>query len=195
MAPADAPGAQRFAIRPYPRALERRLSLRDGTVYICRPVRPGDAGLLQAMVARTDAQDIRLRFFVQLRSLSRQMAARLTQIDYDREMGLVAIEQGAEGDAFAGIVHMAADPDKERAEFGVLVRSDLKGQGLGWALMNEVITYARGQGILVLFGEILRGNTRMVQMCRELGFTIESNPEDPELVTATIDLQGSKTGA
>ncbi|HEX7073835.1 MAG TPA: GNAT family N-acetyltransferase, partial [Hyphomicrobiaceae bacterium] len=83
------------------------------------------------------------------------------------------------------------DPDRRRAEFSVLVRSDVKAQGLGWALVTEIIAYARREGVKMLFGEVLRDNTQMLQMCRELGFSIEPDPDDSGIVTVTIDLDGA----
>ncbi|MDE1149068.1 MAG: bifunctional acetate--CoA ligase family protein/GNAT family N-acetyltransferase [Azospirillaceae bacterium] len=192
--PAPEPGAARLAIRAYPKRLEQHVTIHDGRDFLIRPIRPEDEPLIHDMIARTAIEDIRLRFFAPMRRLSRAMAARLTQIDYDREMALVAIAPDpnpppAEGsnlhpgdEAIFGTVRITADPDNEKAEYAVLVRSDMKGKGLGYLLMTRILDYARSRGIREVYGEVLRENVTMLQMCRDLGFTQTDYPEDPGIV-------------
>lgn len=183
--------ASRLAIRPYPKALEKLVTLRDGRRFLLRPVRPEDEPLLQGMILRSSPEDVRLRFFTPLRELSHPQAARLTQIDYDREMALVAIapdDRSPRQDALYGVVRIAADPDNERAEYGVMVRSDLKGKGLGHALMDEILGYAAQRGIGEVYGEVLRENTTMLAMCLELGFQRTVDPDDPGIMLVRCDL-------
>ncbi len=185
VSPPKLEGSKRLAIRPYPKRLEHTVALRDGREFLIRPVRPEDEPLIHAMVARTSMEDLRLRFFAPMKRLSHQMAARLTQIDYDREMALVAqapADDGSEGDAIYGTVRISADPDNERAEYAVLLRSDMKGKGLGYQLMKEILAYARSRGIKEVFGEVLRENTSMLGLCRDLGFTRHESPDDPGIV-------------
>jgi acetyltransferase len=174
----------RLAIRAYPKRLEHKAALSDGREFFIRPIRPEDEPLIHDMVAHTSVEDMRLRFFAPMRRLSHRMAARLTQIDYDREMALVTtFHEGGEGpDPIYGVVRITADPDIERAEYAVLVRSDMKGKGLGYILMSEILKYARSRGIKEVFGEVLRENTNMLALCRELGFTQEDNQGDPGIV-------------
>ncbi len=184
------PGVARLAIRPYPKELEQPLALRDGARLLLRPIRPEDAPALRHMVeARTRPEDRRLRFFTAIKVLSPDLCARLTQIDYDREMALVALDpEAAVKDAFCGVVRITAEPDRERAEYAVLVRSDLKRQGLGRRLMEAVIAYARGQGIGEIYGEVLRENTAMLRLTEDLGFRREATPDAPELVNVRLRL-------
>jgi acetyltransferase len=120
------------------------------------------------------------------------LCARLTQIDYDREMALVAVEPGAPpGEAFCGVVRLAADPDRESAEYAILVRSDLKGQGLGTALMQALIDHARAQGIGELFGVVLQENRSMLDLAERLGFHREPHADDPEAVEVRFPLATS----
>jgi acetyltransferase len=91
-----------------------------------------------------------------------------------------------------GVARLAADPDYTRAEFAVLVRSDLKGRGLGWLLMQHLVAYARDEGLGTLFGEILAANTTMITMCRKLGFEVVADPEDPTMRHATLVLSGAR---
>ena len=122
--------------------------------------------------------DRRLRFFGAGPNLSHGFLARLTQIDYAREMAFVAIGKGT--NALLGVVRVIADPDYTRGEYAILVRSDLKGRGLGWQLMQHLIAYAKAEQLQELHGAVLAGNTTMLQMCRQLGFAIEAEPGDSD---------------
>lgn len=163
-----------LAIRPYPAAATSEESL-DGLALTLRAIRPEDAALYPDFLARMDREDLRLRFLAPVATISDELLIRLTQIDYDREMAFVAIERGS--GSLCGIVRYAADPDRVRAEFGVLVRSDLKGRGLGTLLMKTLIAYARSEGIGRLEGVVLRENSRMLQLGRDLGFVAEDGAD------------------
>jgi acetyltransferase len=194
VAKATEPGTERFAIRPYPRELEGTLALRDGYRLVVRPIRPGDETALRALVDRLSPEDVRFRFFSTLKRLPEMLAARLTQIDYDREMAFVALAPDDRGEAIRrgdilGVSRLAADPDNERAEFAVTVRSDVKGRGLGWALMQQLIGYAKARGIGWLHGAVLRENEQMLKLCRDLGFTLEDDPDDPTTYHAVLALK------
>jgi acetyltransferase len=190
------PGAARFAIRPYPAELEEEVALADGMAVFLRPIRPEDERLYPQWLERMDPEDIRLRLFAPVRHLSHHFLARLTQIDYDREMALIALSsRGRQDTELLGVARYASDPDNHRAEFGVIVRSDLKGHGLGWTLMERLIAHARKRGTGEIFGEILRENAAMLHMCRDLGFRIETSPEDPHVMIATLPLTGETPGS
>lgn len=192
--PATEQARHRLAIRAYPKRLEHKVTLRDGQEFLIRPIRPEDEPLIHDQVSNTSVEDLRLRFFAPLRRLSHQMAARLTQIDYDREMALVAVPTGmmdADGKGpVYGVVRITADPNHERAEYAVLVRSDMKGKGLGSLLMREILAYAKDRGIHEVFGEVLRENVSMLGLCRELGFAAHDNPDDHGIVEVSVKLQG-----
>ncbi|HEV8680298.1 MAG TPA: bifunctional acetate--CoA ligase family protein/GNAT family N-acetyltransferase, partial [Stellaceae bacterium] len=178
VASAGASGAARLAIAPYPKELQSAGRLRDGTEVELRPVQPEDEPLLHELAAHMSREDLRLRFFTPVRGLSHTVAARLTQIDYDREMALVAMHDGT----MLGIAHFFADPDRLSAEYAIAVRSDWQGRGVGYLLMSRLIEVARQTGIGELVGEVLRENTAMLEMCRELGFAVSSDPTDANLV-------------
>ncbi|GEO40758.1 GCN5 family N-acetyltransferase [Skermanella aerolata] len=187
--PTVQPGTRRLAIRPYPKKLEERVKLNDGREYLLRPVRPEDEPIVHRMFEKMTPEDIRLRFFAPMKRLSHQMAARLTQIDYDREMAVVAVAPNEDGrEELYGIVRIAADPDNQKAEYAVMVRSDMKGKGLGYVLMTRIINYARSRGIGEVYGEVLRENTTMLGMCHELGFTRKENRDEPGVVEVTIKM-------
>ena len=196
VAAAATSGTQRFAIRPYPRELEHRVELSEGASLLIRPIRPEDEPALCAMVDRLTPEDVRFRFFSALKHLPHPLAARLTQIDYDREMAFIATAASDLGGAICrgdllGVSRLAADPDNERAEFAVTVRSDVKGRGLGWILMQHLIGYARARGIGTLHGAVLRDNEPMIKLCRDLGFSLEEEHQDPTVYQAIYRLQDS----
>jgi acetyltransferase len=156
---------------------------------LLRPVLPEDEPALQALALRASPEDLRLRFFQPIRELSHDMAATLTQIDYHREMALVAVGPGVPGKAeIYGIVNLSADPNNERAEYAILVDRALMGLGLGNLLMKRIITYARARGISEIHGEVLRENKPMLQLDRALGFTIHADPNDPGLKHVILKL-------
>ncbi|MCP5284811.1 MAG: bifunctional acetate--CoA ligase family protein/GNAT family N-acetyltransferase, partial [Burkholderiaceae bacterium] len=154
----DAPaGEARFAIRPYPTALVEHWDW-QGRAITVRPIRPEDEPGHRAFLERLDPEDVRLRIFYSRRSIEHSELARLTQIDYDREMAFIALD--AEGHTLA-VVRGITDPDNVGAEFGIVVRSDLKGGGLGERLLRKLITYHRSRGTQVLTAEVLAENVRM----------------------------------
>ncbi len=175
----------RLAIRPYPKELEHREEIPGMGEYVLRPVRPQDAAAFNRFFARLAPDDVRLRFFSPLRSLPANLLARLTQIDYDRDMAFVLFDAT---DEIMGVAHFAADPDKQRAEYAVLVRSDLKGHGIGRVLMQRIIAYAKRSGIGELFGDVLEENAMMLSLCRELGCSIAPLPGAPGIVRTSLGL-------
>jgi acetyltransferase len=189
LAPAAGPAAARLAIRPYPKALETVVALADGAQVMLRPVRPEDEPGFQSFFARMSPEAVRLRFFAPLKQLSHEFAARLTQIDYDREMALVAVPGPAAAEKeILGIARFAADPDGERAEYAVTVSTDCTGRGLATALMKHLIGYARARGLREIHGAVLTENVRMLTLAREFGFAVERDPDDATVVTTRLTL-------
>ncbi len=184
------PSTRRLAIRPYPKALEEEITLPDGRVLLLRPIMPEDERPLQAGFAQVRPEHVRLRFFAPMKELSHRLAARLTQIDYDREMAFVLVGPGVPGEAeWFGTVRIVADPDNEKGEYAVLLRSDLVGQGLGRLLMEHIIAHARTRGLAEIYGEVLRENTGMLHLASELGFRIETDLEDLDIVKVRLTLR------
>ncbi len=179
-------GAERLAIRPYPRELEEWLTLADGHRLLLRPIRAEDEPALQRFVQRLDPEQIRLRFHHPLKILDHKLAARLTQLDYDRDMALALTDEAGE---IHGVVRLSTDPDRQRAEYAIIVSRALAGSGLGLLLMRRIIDYARAQGIGELFGSVLKENEAMLGLCRKLGFRREQHPEGASLVLVTLDLR------
>uniref|UniRef100_UPI00307F7B10 bifunctional acetate--CoA ligase family protein/GNAT family N-acetyltransferase n=1 Tax=Elioraea sp. TaxID=2185103 RepID=UPI00307F7B10 len=187
--PAARPGTAHLAIAPYPAELEETMRLPDGTAVTLRPIRPEDAEAHAAFFARLSPEDIRRRFFAPIAALSAEQIARMTQIDYDREMAFIATAAGPDGTPETlGVVRIVRDPASAEGEFAVVVRSDRKGQGLGRALMRKALGWARRQGLAVLTGEVLAENEPMRAFIERLGFTLARHPEDPELLVARRNL-------
>ena len=151
------------------------------------PIRPDDEALLQAFTRQLTPEDVRMRFFGPMRELSHEMAARLTQIDYDREMAFLLLD----GKELLGVGRLAADPGFEQAEFALIVASDRQGRGYGTLLLNHVLHYARARGVKRVIGHVLRENHKMLELTKRLGFTREggrSGEADIRVVKPTSSL-------
>jgi len=184
------PGHPRFAIRPYPKEWERHAELRDGTKILVRPVRPEDEPLYPPFLAAVTQQDLRLRFFAPVKEFGHTFIARFTQIDYARAMAFIAIEESSGN--MLGVVRLHADANYERGEYAILVRSDLKGRGLGYLLMQMIIDYARAEGLKVIEGQVLAENTAMLAMCREFGFDIAADLGDPDACIVKLAISNQR---
>jgi acetyltransferase len=176
-----------FAIRPYPKEWERTLTLGEGRRFAVRPVRPEDESLYEDFFRHVSADDMRLRFFGLVKTIGHAFIARLTQIDYGRSIALLALDEGS--GKLIGVVRLHADPDHRNGEYAILLRSDCKGIGLGWALMELIIEYARKEGLRRITGQVLRDNVTMLKMCRELGFAVEEDTDDRNLFAVSLDLK------
>jgi acetyltransferase len=133
------------------------------------------------------AEDLRLRFFHAMKEFSHSFIARLTQLDYARAMAFVALDPKT--GEMMGAVRLHSDSLYENGEYAILLQSDLKGKGLGWALMQLLISYARSEGLKRLFGQVLAENSTMLSMCRDLGFTVTADPTDHSIVDVMLDLR------
>ncbi len=167
-------GAANFAIRPYPSHLAQTFDW-QGRSLTLRPVRPEDEAQHLVFLTQLDPEDVRMRVFYSRRSIEHSELARLTQIDYEREMAFIATvpAAGGSGEETLGVARAITDPDNQDAEFAIIVRSDLKGGGLGRRLMQCLIDYCRSRGTKRLVGTVLIENQRMRQLASELGFVVE----------------------
>jgi acetyltransferase len=142
---------------------------------------------LQKFLEKITADDHRLRFFAPVRQFSHAFLARLTQLDYARAIAFAALDGGS--GELLGVVRLHADSNYESAEYAVLVRSDLKGRGIGWRLMELIIRYARSENLRCIEGQVLQENTTMLDMCRQLGFQIVDDPNDKTINLVRLDLR------
>jgi acetyltransferase len=175
-----------FAIRPYPKGWEKTLTLSSGRTVFIRPIQPSDDDIYGDFLRSIEPNDLRLRFFNPRAEFSDQFIARFTQIDYSREMAFIALDP-ATGTMLGGS-RLISDPDYVTGEYAIMVRSDLKGHGIGWALMQHLITYAKAEGIQQIHGSVLLENTQMLSMCRNLGFELRSDPDDAGVCRVTLNV-------
>ncbi|MDY7001144.1 MAG: bifunctional acetate--CoA ligase family protein/GNAT family N-acetyltransferase [Thermodesulfobacteriota bacterium] len=170
-------GAKRLAIRPYPKELEECVVLKDGRRLHLKPIRPEDEPAHWEFLSGLSAQDMRYRFFGYISEMPRSEMIRFTQIDYDREMAFIA-STSEEGDPDAetlGVVRAMTEPDNSSAEFAIVVRSDMKGLGLGRLLMEKIIRYCKERGTKYLKGHALIDNAAMAGLAKAMGFDVKKN--------------------
>ena len=179
-------GPANFAVRPYPSQWQRHLEVKDGWRVFVRPIRPEDEPLIHGFLRRVTPLDLRLRFFAPMKEFSHEFIARLTQLDYARAMAFVAFDEVT--NELLGVVRIHSDSIYESGEYAILLRSDLKGRGLGWALMQMIIEYAKSEGLKVISGDVLTENTVMLAMCRSLGFEVKSDPAEHEICNVRLAL-------
>jgi len=185
------PGSRPYghmAIHPYPVELVTDVTLGDGTVVHVRPIRPEDAELERAFAESLSEQTRYFRFFYQLNELSPAMLARFTQVDYDREMALVAIDETRSDRSIVGVARYTMDPGRESAEFAIVVTDNWQQRGVGRALMTLLIACARASGLSRIEGTVLRGNRNMLRFTESFGFAARDDPEDAELVDVVLEL-------
>lgn len=179
-------GNTTFAVKPYPSQWERHLELKDGLRVLARPLRPDDEPAIHEFLKHVTPEDLRLRFFAAMKEFSHAFIARLTQIDYARAMAFIAIDE-VTGETL-GVVRIHSDSIYESGEYAILLRSDLKGKGLGWTLMKLIIEYARAEGLKYVCGQVLRENVAMLRMCRHLGFEAKADHSEPDILNVTLPL-------
>jgi acetyltransferase len=166
----------------------REIELSDGTAVTLRPIRPEDAEKEAAFVAGLSDHTRYLRFMHALHALSPDQLARFTQIDYDREMALVATVGNGDGERQIAVARYSTLPDPQDCEFAVVVADEWQDRGLAQQLMNMLIDVARQRGYRRMVGTVLSTNRRMREFSRSLGFTVAPVPDDPELVKVVCEL-------
>jgi acetyltransferase len=172
-----------MAIHPYPTELESSWQLPDGTNVCIRPIRPEDAEIEQAFVVHLSAESKYFRFMHGLEQLSPLMLARLTQIDYDRELALIAvINEGTPHACIISVARFSMNPDRHSCEFAVTVADDYQRKGIGRYLLKRLMTVAHDRGVEVFEGEVLSNNVKMLRLMERLGFHLAHNKDEPDIV-------------
>jgi RimJ/RimL family protein N-acetyltransferase len=159
----------------------------DWRIFV-RPIRPDDEPLIRDLLAHVSREDLRLRFFDSIKEFSPHFIASLTQLDYARAMAFVALDESSR--EILGVVRLHCDKIHKAGEYAILLRSDLKGRGLGWVLMQLIIEYAKSEALRRIDGQILQENSVMLKMCRELGFNVRADTEDRGVCDVTLVLDG-----
>src|SRR5499427_3516235 len=164
---------------------ELRETIRGGERVLIRRVRPQDMALYPDFLGDVSAEDLRLRFFARAAELSAAESDQLTHLDARHEMAFIALDENT--GHMLGLARLKDELDEKTAEFAILVRSRLKGHGLGWLLMRRVIDYANEKGLRRVYGDVLVENTTMLQMCAELGFHAEDSGSDIRRVVLDLE--------
>ncbi len=190
-----APGAGReryahMAIQPYPVDLVSTHRLADGTEIVIRPIRPEDAALEKSFISRLSAQSRYFRFMQEIKELNQEMLVRFTQLDYDRELALIAVlkNTGESTETELGVARYIMNPDGKSCEFALVVADEWQGRGLGSQLMKLLMRAAHMRGFTEMNGEVLHENTAMLDLVAYLGFNITVNNEDPAIRVVSIQL-------
>jgi acetyltransferase len=172
-----------MAIHPYPPELETSWQLPDGTDVLVRPIRPEDAEIEQDFVVNLSAESKYFRFMQSMDRLTPLMLARFTQIDYDREMALVAVINEHSPEArILGVARYVSNPDKQSCEFALTVADAWQQKGIGRQLMQRLMTVARDRGVEIMEGEVLSKNSKMLRLCENLGFRTVHHADEPDVV-------------
>jgi acetyltransferase len=177
--PASLDPYSHMAIYPYPTHLTRTVQLPDGTEITIRPIRPEDAEMEQSFMRTLSDKSRYFRFMDALRELSQAMLVRFTQIDYDREMALVAVVSKNGADLEIGVARYVINPDGETCEFAIAVADEWQGRGIGSRLIACLIEVAHAKGLRAMEGEVLASNHNMLKLTQSLGFTATTSNEDP----------------
>lgn len=187
IAPFSGDADARLAVRPYPHKLEEWVQMKNMDRCLFRPILPEDEPLLQRFIGKVTKEDLYYRYFSEINEFTHEELANMTQIDYDREMAFVAVRQSQGEPEIIGVSRAISDPDNIDAEFSVLVRSDLKGLGLGRRLMEKLIGYTRQRELQRLNGITMPHNSNMIALARKLGFAVDVQLENG-IVGLTLDL-------
>jgi acetyltransferase len=186
------PSADRYAhmaIHPYPSHLTTQWAQPEGPPVTIRPIKPEDADLVVEFVHKLSPETKYLRFMNTLRELPPAMVARLTQIDYDREMAFIATRVEGDHEVELGVCRYAVNPDGESCEFAIVVADDWQKRGLARKLMGVLIETARNKGLDAMHGIFLSSNERMLKFVQSLGFTLSNDPEDNTVRLGVLPLQ------
>jgi acetyltransferase len=166
--------------------LEQHITLRDGEKVLIRPLKPEDAALYPDFLGEVTADDLRLRFFVPMREIKQELIEKLIHYDPEHAMAFIAIAEATS--QMLGVVRLHDDPGGDGGEFAILLRSHLKGHGLGWLMMKHMIAYAQEKGLEIVHGQVLAENVTMLLMCAELGFHVADDADEPGVKVVTLQL-------
>jgi len=168
---------------------ESHLTLRDGTPVLIRRLVAEDAALYPDFLSDVTAEDLRLRFFGSMREVSHALLDKLIHYDPAHAMAFIAVDEQSR--KMLGVVRLHDEVSGENAEFAILMRSHLKGHGIGWLLMKRMIEFSKNKDLKTVQGQVLSENTTMLTMCAELGFHIADDSDDPGVKTVTLPVHSA----
>jgi acetyltransferase len=173
-------------ITPYPTKYVMTWRMTDGTEVLLRPIKPEDEPMEHEMLTSLSEKTLRERFFQAIKHITHEMHIRFCNIDYDREMAIVAESRESKKRRILGIGRLIIEPEGKSGEFAVVVHDDFHGKGLGYKLVDMMIGIAQEKGLEEIYALVQSDNTKMLSVCRRLGFAIESLPD--KLSRATLPL-------
>lgn len=166
-----------------------QLKVRSGRALNVRPASPEDEQALSEFFRQASPDDLRFRFLGSMRSVGPDLVHQLTNVDHGRTENLLAFD--ARDGRLAATAMVAADEEMESAEVAVLVRSDLKGQGTGWAMLSYACDYAKARGIRRVYSVELSDNRAAISLEEEQGFVAKPCAHDMGLTVLTKELANS----
>ncbi len=191
-------GYLHMAIHPYPHRWVRHMSFKDGRAWTLRPIRPEDAQALQTFIRGLSDRSRYMRFISMMRELTPRMVARYTQIDYHRELALVATtlvpnpaNRGLPTEEIIGLAHYLRNSDGRGAEYALVIGDDWQRLGLGQELMHKLIRAAAEQGLEYIDGLVMSSNKPMLALMTSLGFSNDPDHEDPTMRRVWLGLEQS----
>jgi acetyltransferase len=180
VSPIDIPSSLHLVISPYPAENEYRIVTENGIPIFIRPIKPEDAPIYLNLFKELSPTSIYYRFFGALKEMRPEMLARFTQIDYDREIALVAIDEEAETERMLGVARIIGDPDGTVGEFAVLVGDAWQGKGIGAGLLRKMLLIAEKRGFKNIHGMVLKENRNMIALGKKMGFMVNRGEDSSE---------------
>lgn len=179
---------QHMAIQPYPAYMVSDFQLADGTNISIRPIRPEDASIEKSFVTSLSPRSRYFRFMEELKELTQEMLVRFTQLDYHRELALIAVHGKPGQETELAVARYAMNPDGSSCEFALVVADDWQNKGIGTHLMNQLILAARDRGLKTMEGEVLSDNQGMLDLVSNLGFKVSTSKDDSRIKTVSRKL-------
>jgi len=184
------PSPMHLVISPYPQDQEASITTRTGISLFIRPIIPEDAPLLEVLFYRLSPNTIYYRFFHHMKTITPEMLERLTQIDYDKEIALVALEKNEKEERILGVARIISHPDGKQAEFAIVIADPWQGKGIGAVLLEHALRIAKGRSIETVWGGVLQENIHMQRLGKKMGFAMKYNRESG-VYDLTIDLNST----
>ncbi len=188
--PSETQAPKHLVISPYPNQYEEHVDIQYAGRLLIRPIRPEDAPLLTEFFKCLSMQSIYYRFFNPIKKIPQSMLVRFTQIDYDREICLVAMRESSDEERMLGVARIILEKNLKNAEFAIIVEDQWQGRGIGAELMKRCLSIARERKVERVWGMVLQENTNMLALGRKLGFTMKKMYGEGNAVELTLDLKG-----
>ena len=166
-----------LVIVPYPTKYVNPWKLKDGTEVTLRPIKPEDEPIELEFIRGLSTETSRFRFFQIIKDLPHEALVRFCNIDYDREMAIIAETREGDRNLEIGVSRLILEANKKRGEFAVVVADKYQGKGLGVKLVDMLIEFAKEKGIETIYGTVMAENLKMIRLCEKLGFSTRREQE------------------